>query len=214
LKLANVTEKAKPMCMDPPQKGRKQTFIGNGKSLLTITIILLLIIPLLPRVNDSITNTISETRDEVYPDFIIQTQDGGYAISGYTCQETIEGNYRTGGMWLVKSDNDGNMEWNKTFKEYTPEYLVETTDENLLLIGRTGHYYRRENGQAFYTESESYTIYKFTKKGMGSYAWGFFIIYLADSKYMVILKLAGPLQKECGSVNSVEMGMYSGIILF
>jgi hypothetical protein len=41
---------------------------------------------------------------------VIQTEDGGYALLGYT---TIPGNGYD--YWLLKTDSDGNAEWNQTY---------------------------------------------------------------------------------------------------
>jgi hypothetical protein len=68
---------------------------------------------------------------------VVETSDGGLAIAGGTTSFGA-GEYD---FWLVKTDNFGNMEWNKTFGEKDDDYaysLIETSDKGFALIGRTG----------------------------------------------------------------------------
>ena len=67
---------------------------------------------------------------------IINTLDGGYALAGFTYS------YGAGNcdMYLVKTDADGNMEWEKTFGGDGWDFayaLVQTEDAGFLLVGYT-----------------------------------------------------------------------------
>lgn len=69
--------------------------------------------------------------DEAYS--IVQTADGGYALVGIT---------RPSGMatdiWFIKTDNSGNMLWNKTYGDSDWEYahsLIQTPDEGYAITG-------------------------------------------------------------------------------
>ena len=58
---------------------------------------------------------------------VVQASDGGYAMAGYTHS------FGAGGddVWLVKTDTNGNMQWNKTFGGTGTEwavYLVQSSD--------------------------------------------------------------------------------------
>jgi predicted secreted protein len=67
---------------------------------------------------------------------IIQTSDGGYAISGDTAS------FGAGGAdyWLIKVDADGNMQWNKTYGGAAAESdaaMCQTSDGGYALVGDT-----------------------------------------------------------------------------
>ena len=69
--------------------------------------------------------------DEAYS--LIQTSDGGFVIAGY---KTSYGPGKEG-MWLVKTDMNGQYEWNKTFgREPEKAYsLIQTSDGGYALAG-------------------------------------------------------------------------------
>ena len=70
---------------------------------------------------------------------IIQTIDGGYALTGVTFS------YGAGSKdaWLVRTDANGNAQWNKTYggTDFDGAYsLVETSDGGYALAGYTAYY--------------------------------------------------------------------------
>ncbi|MFX0207684.1 MAG: hypothetical protein ACFFDT_16975 [Candidatus Hodarchaeota archaeon] len=65
---------------------------------------------------------------------IIQTADGGFALAGGT--ESFGAGWRD--MWLVKTDKNGNTQWNQTYGEigfHEVNDLLQTQDGGFLLAG-------------------------------------------------------------------------------
>ena len=67
---------------------------------------------------------------------VIQTSDGGYAFAGFTTSFGADGQ----DLWLVKTDDDGNLEWRKRFGGAGDEDsrgVIETSDGGYALAGFT-----------------------------------------------------------------------------
>jgi len=67
---------------------------------------------------------------------LVETSDGGFAIAGGT------GSFGAGGndFWLVKTDADGNMEWNRTYggaESESAKALIKTSDGGFAIAGDT-----------------------------------------------------------------------------
>ncbi|KYK22856.1 hypothetical protein AYK24_01740 [Thermoplasmatales archaeon SG8-52-4] len=68
-----------------------------------------------------------------------QTIDGGYIITGYIFTYSTQ-NYDA---WLIKTDSNGNTEWNNTFGDIdidAANFGQETTDGGYIITGRTDSY--------------------------------------------------------------------------
>jgi len=71
---------------------------------------------------------------------VVETSGGGYVIVGITFSNT---SYPLGDVWLIKTDSDGNKEWDKTFGGSADDYgysVVETSDGGYVIAGRTSSY--------------------------------------------------------------------------
>ena len=71
---------------------------------------------------------------------IIQTQDGGYAILGYTFSTNgdISSNAGLQDYWLAKLDTQGNIMWQKSFGYAGSDSgiaLIQTNDQGYLIVG-------------------------------------------------------------------------------
>ena len=67
---------------------------------------------------------------------LIQTTDGGYAVTGGTYSDGVGDN----GAWIIKLDNEGNILWDKTLyrknKIHRLYSIIQTTGANYIVSGR------------------------------------------------------------------------------
>jgi len=71
-----------------------------------------------------------------YARVVIQTSDGGYALAGYS--DSSGAGWED--FWLVKTDEDGNTQWNKTYGGINYDWgfsVCETVDGGYALAGQT-----------------------------------------------------------------------------
>jgi hypothetical protein len=96
--------------------------------LASVLFFVLVTLPLIGSVEASLelwSQTYGGTGGEVAYS-LVETSDGGFALAGVSSSF---------GVWLVKTDSYGNMQWNKTYGGGTVHSLIQTSDGGYALAG-------------------------------------------------------------------------------
>jgi hypothetical protein len=96
--------------------------------LASVLFFVLVTLPLISSVGASLelwSQTYGGTGGEVAYSLVV-TSDGGFALAGVSSSF---------GVWLVKTDSYGNMQWNKTYGGGTAHSLIQTSDGGYALAG-------------------------------------------------------------------------------
>ncbi|MHA2326785.1 MAG: hypothetical protein ACXACB_15360, partial [Promethearchaeota archaeon] len=118
---------------------------------------------------------------------LVQTHDGGFALVGYT---DSYGAGRTD-IWLVKTDSNGVMIWNRTYGGINHEWgkaLIQTVDGGLALLGNTEIYQDSERWNVMFlmkTDADGVMIWNRTYGGPKSDA-GLAVIQTLDGGFALV----------------------------
>jgi len=102
-----------------------------------------------------------------YAEALVQTTDGGYALAGYTDSFGAVGYPNS---WLVKTDNLGTMQWNKTFGGDVAWALVQTSDGGYALAGESNLLKVDADGNLQWANSYDGIAYALVQTSDGGYA--------------------------------------------
>ncbi|MDQ1098193.1 MULTISPECIES: hypothetical protein [Chryseobacterium] len=98
---------------------------------------------------------------------IVQTSDGGYAVAGYAASNSGDVSGNLGGIdfWVVKLDNSGTLQWQKTLGgsgTESAQSIIQTTDGGYAVAG----YSDSTNGDAVGNNgNQDYLIIKLSSTG-------------------------------------------------
>ena len=114
------------------------------------------------------------------------TNDGGYIITGYTFSYG-SGNHD---VWLIKTDANGNKQWDRTFGGQGYEYgesVYQTSDGGYIITGCDYHGGDDPWSELYLikTDDEGYEDWSNTFGGWGDFSWGYSVRETNDGGYII-----------------------------
>lgn len=120
---------------------------------------------------------IFETVGLVGVNSIVQTKDSGYAISGTSIAPPILNPVYSG--WLIKTDDKGTVQWNKTFEDPLETcHVIQTSDGGYALTGYMANSANGANGLLLKMDEKGNTVWSKTFGGNSSKV---FILNIAEA---------------------------------
>lgn len=99
---------------------------------------------------------------------LVATYDGGYAITGWT--QSYWGMVTN--FWLVKTDPNGNMQWNQTYKgdESRNYAIIQTADEGYMIAVGNSLIKTDANGNMEWNQTYNNSVYSLIERPDGGYS--------------------------------------------
>jgi len=119
------------------------------------------------------------------PVSVIQTSDGGYAITGVA--GTSEAAVNSFDFWLIKTDADGNHEWNKTYDGGARDEamdVVETNDGGYAIVGYTTSFGGDADAWLIKTHSDGTMEWNYPYGDSGP-DYGYSMVYTSAGEYII-----------------------------
>jgi len=109
-----------------------------------------------------------------------QTSDGGYVITGYTRAFAISGGDSDDcAVWLFKTDEDGDVEWSRTYGGGCGKSVLQTSDGGYVIGGYTNDFLLiKTDPDGYMTWNKTYDI--------GREDTAFSFIQTSDGGYLVV----------------------------
>lgn len=122
---------------------------------------------------------------------IVSTQDGGYAVLGYT-QSTdgdVTSNPTEGhDYWVLKFDANDNLEWNKTYggsQDDRGNEIIQTQDGGYVLVG-----YSTSSNEDVTNNAGSHDLWIVKLNATGSIVWEKSLGYIGSDKALTVVQTA------------------------
>jgi hypothetical protein len=112
---------------------------------------------------------------------VIQTDDGGYALTGWIIPEGTS----YADIWLVKTDSAGNQQWNRTYggaDDDDASQVVQTHDGGYAMAGETWSYSTDSDFLLVKTDSAGKLIWNKTYGGTND-DYGYSLVLTSDGGY-------------------------------
>lgn len=102
--------------------------------------------------------------DNVYS--IIQTDDKGYIVTGYTDDSDVGNNNGSYVLWVLKLYNNGEIEWEKSYGGTNDDYangIIQTTDGGYIILSSS---FSRDGDISNYNGSKDILVIKISSNGL------------------------------------------------
>ncbi len=152
--------------------------------------------------------------DDDYAYSIHQTSDGGYIVAGWTFSNDgdVYGYHGGGDGWVVKLNQNGNIQWQKTLGGFDEDILYsiqETRDGGYIAVGRTRSFYVYGKSDFWIVKLDHYGNIQWQKVLGGSgNDWAYSVQQTKDGGYIV----AGYTDSNDGDVRENHGGKDSWIV--